>query len=160
MGWRDLSDNMKAAWIAGVSGVLMLISGVTGASQWQRTFTTLVEIVGANPVLRFLALVFIAIGSVGGVFVLLGAYGFRNNRVRTARTVIWFGTGFTVLSLIAFVVYQMRQGGDFPFAGASFLGFLGILLSVVARFKAKPLPRGTSPPTVQRRTTARGPGKL
>ena len=57
MGWRDLSDNMKAAWIAGVSGVLMLISGVTGASQWQRTFTTLVDIVGSNPVLRFFALV-------------------------------------------------------------------------------------------------------
>jgi phosphoglycerol transferase MdoB-like AlkP superfamily enzyme len=141
MGWRDLSDNMKAAWIAGVAGVLMLISGATGASQWERTFETVANLVGPSPVLRFLALVFIAIGSVGGVFVLLGAYGFRNDRVRTARTVIWFGTGFTILSLIAFVVYQWQRGGDFPFAGASFLGFLGILLSVVARFKAKPLPR-------------------
>ena len=141
MGWQDLSDNMKAAWIAGVAGVLMLLSGATGASQWQRTFTTLSEFVGPSPILRFLALVFIAIGSAGGVFVLLGAYGFRNNRVRTARTVIWFGTGFTIFSLIAYILYQLRQGGDFPFAGASFLGFVGILLSVVARFKAKPLPR-------------------
>jgi len=152
MGWKRLPDNMKAAYIAGLAGFLMLIFGVTGASQWERTFGVLLEIAGTNPhpVLRFLALVFIAIGSVGGVFVLLGAYGFSNDRVRTGRTVIWFGTGFTVISLLAFIVYQMRQGGDFPFAGASFLGFVGILLSVVARYKAKPLPRHMDDITIMR----------
>ena len=139
MGWRDLSDNMKAAWIAGVSGVLMLISGVTGASQWQRTFATLVEIVGANPVLRFLALVFIAIGSVGGVFVLLGAYAFREDRVRTGKVLILFGTGFTFVSLLIFTVIAV-QHGEWPFAGGAVVGFFGIVLSVFARLKTRAVP--------------------
>jgi hypothetical protein len=139
-GREPWPDNQKAAAIAAVAGILMLTSGVTGASQWRRTFDLLIEVFGNSPALQFTALVFIALGSIGGIFVLLGAYGFRNNRVRTARAIIYFGTGFTVFSLILFTVFQLRRGGDFPFAGASLLGFAGVLLSVFARFKAKPLP--------------------
>ncbi len=141
MAWRDLPDNEKAAVLAAIAGVLMLVSGVTGASQWHRMFEILLETFGDSAILRFAGLVFIAMGSIGGILVLLGAYGFRNNRVRTARTIIWLGTGFTVLSLVFFVVLQFQRSGDFPFAGASFFGFVGILLSVIARYKAKPLPR-------------------
>lgn len=143
MGWRDLSKNGKAAVLTAVAGGLMLVSGVTGASQWDRTFAILLETFGDSAVLRFVAVVFTGMGSAGGIFVLLGAYGFRNNRVRTARTLIWFGTGFTLISVVLFLVYLLRLGGDFPFAGASFLGFLGILVSVIARYEAKPLRRSS-----------------
>lgn len=140
MTWKNLRDNQKAAVLAAVAGVLMLVSGATGASQWHRTFAILVDFLGPSQILRIIGFIFIALGSVGGVFVLMGAYGFRNNRVRTARAVIWVGTGFTLFSLLLFIVYLLRQGEDVSFAGASLVGFAGVVLSVAARFKAKPLP--------------------
>ena len=141
MKWRDLPDNEKAAVFAAVAGILMIVSGVTGATQWRSTFTVLLEVFGESPALRVLGVAFLALGSVGGLFVLLAAYMYQNDRVRTARIVIWFGTGFTLLSLIVFTAYQLRRGGDFPFVGASLLGFVGIILSVVARFQSKKTPR-------------------
>ena len=139
-----MATNERAAVIAGIAGLLMLGSGVTGASQWRHTFAFLADVLGtsldASPLLRFVAYVFIALGSVGGVFVLLGAYAFRQDRVRTGRLLIWFGTGFTLASIVLFLAIQARRG-DWPFVGAGVLGFLGLVLSVVARIRAKPVPR-------------------
>lgn len=134
-----LTDNEKAALLAIWAGVLMLLSGVTGASQWQRTFQFLQGVFGESLLLRFLQLVFVALGSVGGVFLFLGAYAFRNNKVRTGRLLIWFGTGFTIASLTLFLGLQARHG-DLPYAGASILGLAGVMLSLVARVKARALP--------------------
>ncbi len=137
MAKGPLTDNEKAAILAVWAGALMLLSGVTGASQWGRTFDLVQQVLGQSPALRFVQLVFVALGSVGGIFVMLGAYAFRENRVRTGKTLILFGTGFTIVSLGIFIILQVRHG-DLPFAGASLLGFLGIVLSIAARFKAKP----------------------
>lgn len=139
MAKRPLTDNEKAALLAIWAGVLMLLSGVTGASQWRRTFDLIQGLVGSSPILQFVQLVFVAVGSVGGIFVLLGAYAFRENRVRTGKLLILFGTGFTLVSLLVFLVLAARHG-DAPFAGASVLGFLGVILSVIARYRAKPTP--------------------
>ncbi len=139
MARAPLTDNEKAAILAIWAGVLMLIGGVTGASQWRHTFALVEDVLGASAALRFVQLVFVALGSVGGIFVLLGAYAFRESHVRTGRMMIWFGTGFTIVSLILFVILQVRTG-DWPFAGAGLLGFVGIGLSQMARFKAKPTP--------------------
>lgn len=136
---RPLTDNEKAAIIAAAAGILMLLSGVTGASQWRRTFEYLLSILGDSVVLRLVGLVFVALGSIGGIFVILGAYGFRNDKVRTGRMMIWLGSGFTIVSLVLYVILQVRHG-DLPFAGAGVLGAAGIVLSVVARFRAKPVP--------------------
>ncbi|MEK6851845.1 MAG: hypothetical protein AABY30_04830 [Candidatus Thermoplasmatota archaeon] len=139
MSRRPLTDNEKAGLLAGVAGLLMLGSGVTGASQWRRTFDLILQMIGPNPLLRFTQLVFVVIGSVGGVFVLLGGYAFRENRVRTGKLLILFGTGFTVISLMVFLVLAV-QHGEWPFAGGAVLGFVGIVLSVIARFRAKAIP--------------------
>ena len=139
MSRRPLTDNEKAALLAGLAGLMMLGSGVTGASQWGRTFELIGALIGASPLLRFAQLVFVVIGSVGGIFVLLGAYAFREDRVRTGRLLILFGTGFTVASLVVFLVLAV-QHGEWPFAGGAALGFAGIVLSVAARFKAKAVP--------------------
>lgn len=136
---RPLTDNEKAALMAGIAGLMMLGSGVTGASQWRRTFELVEALLGTSPALRFAQLVFVVIGSLGGVFVLLGAYAFREDRVRTGKVLILFGTGFTVVSLVVFLVLAV-QHGEWPFAGGAVLGFLGILLSVLARFQAKARP--------------------
>lgn len=125
--------------MAVVAGILLLLSGFTGASQWQRTFTFLGEILGASLLLRFVALVFVALGSVGGVLVLFGALAFRRNRVRMGRVLILLGTGVSVVSLVLFLILQLRHG-DWPFAGGAVFAISGVVLSVAARFQAKPLP--------------------
>ena len=138
-GKPPLTDNEKAALLALWAGALMLLSGVTGASQWQRTFALFGDLLGTNPLLRFVQLVFVAVGSVGGIFVIMGAYAFRENRVRTGKLLILFGTGFTIVSLMLFLLLTALHG-EWPFAGASLIGFLGIVLSVIARLRAKPAP--------------------
>ena len=139
MARRPLTDNEKAAVVAAIAGVLLLLSGVTGVTQWQRTFALLGEVLGTSLLLTFVRFVFVALGSAGGVFVLLGAYGFRQNKVRMGRALIWLGTGFTLVSVFLYVVLQVRHG-DAPFAGAGLLGAVGIGMSIAARLKAKPLP--------------------
>jgi uncharacterized membrane protein YozB (DUF420 family) len=136
---RGWTGNEKAAAIAAIAGLLMLLSGVTGASQWRRTFAIVEGLLGASPLLRFVQLVFVALGSVGGVFVLLGAYAFREDKVRTGKALILFGTGFTLVSLVIFAVIAV-QHGEWPFAGGAVLGFFGIVLSVYARLKARAVP--------------------
>ena len=141
-GKAPLTDNEKAAILALWAGALMLLAGVTGASQWGRTFDLVEDLLGRNPLLRLVQFVFVALGSVGGIFVLLGAYAFREDRVRTGKLLILFGTGFTIVSLMLFLVLTALHG-EWPFAGASVIGFLGIVLSVIARFRAKPVPLRT-----------------
>ena len=136
---RAWSDNEKAAALAAVAGFLMLLSGVTGASQWRRTFDFLEAVLGASALLRFVQLVFVALGSVGGIFVILGAYAFREDRVRTGKVLILFGTGFTIVSLVLFLVLAVRNG-EWPFAGGAAFGFLGVVLSLAARIRARSLP--------------------
>lgn len=125
--------------MAAVAGVLLILSGVTGASQWERTFRFVADLIGPSALLRAVAIVFIAIGHIGGLLVILGAYAFREDRVRTGRVLILLGTGFTLISLILFVLLQI-QHRDLPFAGAGVLGVAGIVLSIVARRKARPKP--------------------
>lgn len=140
MARRRWGDNEKAAALAALAGFLMLLAGVTGASQWRRTFEIVEGILGASPLLRFVQLVFVALGSVGGVFVLLGAYAFREDRVRTGKALILFGTGFTLVSLLLFLVIVTRHG-EWPFAGGAAVGFAGVVFSVFARLKARAVPR-------------------
>ena len=113
MAKRRWTDNEKAAAIAALAGFLMLLSGVTGASQWRRTFAI--------------------------VEALLGAYAFREDRVRTGKVLILFGTGFTFVSLLIFTVIAV-QHGEWPFAGGAVVGFFGIVLSVFARLKTRAVP--------------------
>jgi len=139
MASRRRTDNEKAAILAAIAGVLMLISGVTGASQWGRTFILIESYFGTSTLVRFAQLVFVALGSVGGIFVLLAAYAFRADRVRTGKALILFGTGFTLISLLIFTVIAV-QHGEWPFAGGAVLGFFGIVLSVFARLKTRAVP--------------------
>jgi len=139
MAKAPLTDNEKAAILAIWAGVLMLLSGVTGASQWRRTFDLVQQLLGPSALLRFVQLVFVVLGSVGGIFVILGAYAFREDHVRTGKLLILFGTGFTIVSLILFLILAI-QHGEWPFAGGAILGFVGVILSVVARLRAKAVP--------------------
>ena len=129
--------NERAAILATWGGVLMVASGVSGAYQWSQTFAILEAILGSSGVLHIVQLGFVGIGSVGGVFVVLGAYAFWKNRVRTGRFLLWLGTGFTMISLGLLLAVQFIRF-DWPFAGASLIGFVGIALCVLARFEARP----------------------
>lgn len=133
---RPLRSNEKAAITATIAGLLLLLSGFTGASQWHRTFRLVADVLGTSLLLRFVALVFVALGSAGGVLVLFGALSFRRDRVRMGRVLIYLGTGFSVGSLAMYIVLQLLHG-DLPFAGGIGLGVPGVILSVVARFQAK-----------------------
>jgi len=132
---QHMTGNEKAATLAVWGGVLMVASGVSGAYQWNQTFEIIEALLGSWRILALAHLVFIGIGSVGGAFVIVGAFCFWKNKVRWGKLMIWLGTGFTILSLIVLVAAQFIRF-DWPFAGASLVGFVGIALSVLARFEA------------------------
>ena len=78
--------------LAGIAGVLLLVSGYTGVRTVDRFFTLLKEVFGNAAFLIVLAYVFIGIASLGGFTVMFGAYLIWKDRVRLGRIVILIGS--------------------------------------------------------------------
>ncbi|MFO7791552.1 MAG: hypothetical protein R6W73_01035 [Candidatus Saliniplasma sp.] len=141
---RSSKDNETAGLIGIIGGVLMLIAGVTGAANWAKLGEMAIEITGQE----YLAIVFqilVLIGSLGGLVVILGGLlihekimkGDQKTRVTTGIILITIGAGFGLIGLIIFLVVTfMGKDPVINFLAGIGLGFIGLLMSIVARHKA------------------------
>jgi len=118
---------------------LLLVSGWTGARPVNRFFALLEDIFGSRPFLIVLAYVFVALASLGGVAVLVGAYLIWIDRVRTGRMLILIGSGAGFFTLLFFVVSNLRRE-EFSLLLSVLPVVLGIAIGIVARFWAKASP--------------------
>ncbi|MFP4051509.1 MAG: hypothetical protein ACLFVB_07205 [Thermoplasmata archaeon] len=127
--------NRKAGMIAVVGGVLMLIAGVTGASTWREIGDIAIDITGVQS-LGIVFQVLVLIGSLGGLVVIVGGLILQKS-VTSGKILITIGAGFGIIGLIIFLVVTFM--GDNPaanFISAIGLGFIGLILTIVARQKA------------------------
>lgn len=131
--------NEKAGMYAILGGVLMLIAGTTGASMWADLGEIVIEITGQ----QYLGTVFrvlVMLGSLGGLLVILGGiliHGKLAESVSGGKILITIGAGFGLISLLIFLVVTLM--GDEPISiliAAIGIGFVGLILSIVARQKA------------------------
>ena len=125
--------------LAGVAGVLLLVSGYTGVRTVDRFFTLLKEVFGNAAFLIVLAYVFIGIASLGGFTVMFGAYLIWKDRVRLGRIVILIGSGAGFFTLLLFLLVNLRRE-EFSLLASVLPAILGVAIGVVARFLSVPKP--------------------
>ena len=131
--------NAEAALLAGVAGVLLLVSGYTGVRTVDRFFTLLKEVFGNAAFLIVLAYVFIGIASLGGFTVMFGAYLIWKDRVRLGRIVILIGSGAGFFTLLLFLLVNLRRE-EFSLLLSVLPAIFGVAIGVVARFLSVPKP--------------------
>lgn len=134
-----MQRNTQAAILAAIAGVLLLIVGINGVAGVDRIFTLLETWFGTNEALRILAYVFAAIAALGGLAVLFGAYFVYTDRVRVGKLLITLGSGAGILTLILFLARNVAAE-QFSYLYAVLPAILGVVLAIVARFRAKPKP--------------------
>jgi hypothetical protein len=131
--------NDQAALLAGVAGILLILSGYTGVRSVDRFFALLEELLGPRAFLIVLAYIFLGIASFGGFAVLFGGYLFWRDRVRFGRIVILIGSGAGFFTLLLFLLVNLRRE-EFSFVGSVLPAILGVAAGIAARFRSVPKP--------------------
>ena len=133
-----MTNNEKAGIIAMVGGVLMLVAGVTGAAAWENIGELAQGIVG-NDSLNLVFQVLVILGGLGGLIVILGGLLFRKkDKVKFGKALITIGAGFGLIGLVIFMILAlMGEEMVATLVGALGIGFIGLILSIVARKKVR-----------------------
>jgi len=139
MRGRRLKGNDRAAILAVIAGVLFLLVGWTGARSVGHFFALLVEIFGPRPLLLAVALVFVSIASLGGIAVFIGGWLFHRDRVRPGKILILLGTGAGLVSFILYSILLILRPGQILAQEGVVPVMVGIILTVAARAKARPV---------------------
>ena len=145
MAKRLMTRNEQAGLIAIIGGILMLVAGVTGAATWAALGDLIVEVTGSAD-LKMPFQVLALIGSLGGLLVILGGLMIhgkyikmkKDKRVKLGKLFITIGAGMGVIGLLIFLalaLFSADPAGNI--LGAVGMGFIGLILTIVARAKTK-----------------------
>lgn len=129
--------NSLAMYLAIAAGIMLLGVGVSGGVTWETIRNFVVNLLGDHwaLILIFQALVFIA--SLGGISVIAGGVLIGAGRTSTGKLFIMLGTGMGLFGfLIAIAIPGLLQGSAALALGTT-TGFVGVVLSLVARMVAK-----------------------
>ncbi|HID74198.1 MAG TPA: hypothetical protein EYP43_04010 [Thermoplasmata archaeon] len=125
-----------AALLALVSGVLLLISGISGAGTWRSLRVGLENYVALPPNVELALQIIIVLGALGGLTVLAAAYLLWKGLKRTGRLLVTIGVGIGLIGLTLAILLALVNGSLESFLSPS-TGLVGIVLSIVARMLAK-----------------------
>lgn len=130
--------------LALISGILLIIGGVTGSVGLYGLLPWIASVLGLPPeILTTINLVLLVLGfiaSLGGIAVIIGALLVAKERIRTGKLLITLGAGMGLIGFILFVLTMYQSGASI----ASILPIiystpelLGGILSILARFMIK-----------------------
>ncbi|MFO7676765.1 MAG: hypothetical protein R6V50_00015 [Thermoplasmatota archaeon] len=122
--------------IALLAGILLLISGVSGAATWQAIRDFVTHIFYQNIILEIIFVILIFIASLGGISVIIGGLLIGKNKARTGKFFIMLGAGMGLIGLFVSILVALVQQ-SFTIASFFSVGTLGILLSILARIITK-----------------------
>jgi len=122
--------------IAILAGVLLFLAGINGVASMNSIRDFVEEHISSNVIFQYLFLFLIFMASFGGLAVIAGGILIGKDRVRTGKFIIGLGAGAGLIGFIVSLIYGIKEGtlGVFTFLG---MGAVGIILSIVARLKAK-----------------------
>jgi ABC-type multidrug transport system fused ATPase/permease subunit len=131
--------------LALLGGILLLIAGVAGGVGVYAIAFTWIEahIPSLTNVLGILLAVLTIIASLGGVAVIVGGIMILGGRITSGKLFIGLGAGVGIFGIIIALTTGLVQGLSFiasaeaVFATGQTLGWVGIFLSIFARFTAK-----------------------
>ena len=140
-------ENRKWILICIIGGILMIISSVIGSITFFETLFSLIEADVGEDVAKIISLViqilgYIAVG--GGISVIIGALIVAMDHYRLGKFLISLGAGMGLISLIIVFLTGIFEGsivedveGIISEIIHGSYGFLGIVLTIIARIKLK-----------------------
>ncbi len=145
--------NIVALGLAVLSGILLILTGASGpVGLYQLILQKLQSSITDTAVLSFaqtVASILIIVSSFGGFVVMFGGFLVFMNHVTTGKLAIGLGAGVGILWLL-FIAVAIVAGQESPIsliAQHSTLGWVGIILSFLARaFANKPSSSPSSSP--------------
>ena len=128
--------NKNVMIIAIIAGVLLLISGISGLATWEAIKEFVTINIADNAVIQIVFAILIFIASLGGISVIVGGILIGKDNVGTGKFLITLGAGLGIIGLIVSIYYAYIEGGLNVWSFFS-IGFIGLILSIVARMMAK-----------------------
>ena len=130
---RISRENHQASLLAFAGGILLVIAHLSGATFWSPVANEVADALGV-PVWVFLPLIVIA--ALGGFAVVIGGYLIRQGRVDLGLLFILLGVGVDFIGLLI-AIAGVIHGRSGELGATSILGFVGIVLSLGARLRAR-----------------------
>ena len=140
-------ENKKWILLCIIGGILMIISSVVGSIAFFETMFSAIEADVGEDVAKIVSLVIQILGYVamgGGISVIIGALIVAMDHYRLGKFLISLGAGMGLISLIIFFISGIFEGsivedveGIVSGITHGSYGFLGILLTIMARIKLK-----------------------
>jgi len=140
-------ENKKWILLCIIGGILMIISSVVGSIAFFETLFALIKADVGEDVAKIVALVIQILGYVamgGGISVIIGALIVAMDHYRLGKFLISLGAGMGLISLVIFFISGIFEGsiveeveGIVSGIVHGSYGFLGILLTIIARIKLK-----------------------
>jgi hypothetical protein len=140
-------ENKKWILLCIIGGILMIISSVVGSVTFFETLFSYIEDDVGEDVAKIVSLVIqilAYIAMAGGISVIVGALIVAMDHYRLGKFIIGIGAGMGLISLIIFVISGIIEGSILEELEGIVLGiingsygFLGILLTIIARMKMK-----------------------
>ena len=130
------SKKNQAMFIAIIAGILLLISGISGAATWETIKDFVTSQFPGNQVLEIVFVILIFIASLGGITVIIGGLLIGKNNIKTGKFLITLGAGIGLIGLLISVIIAFTQN-SFTIGSFFSIGTIGIILSIIARMIAK-----------------------
>ena len=128
--------NKSAMYIAIIAGILLLMSGISGLATWEAIQEFVTNNIADNAVIQIVFAVLIFIASLGGISVIIGGLLIGKDQVGTGKFLITLGAGLGIIGLIVSIYYAYMEG-TLDIWGFFSIGFIGLILSIVARMMVK-----------------------
>ena len=130
------SKYKTAMYVAILAGILLLISGISGLATWETIKEFVTENITDNAAIQIVFAILIFIASLGGLAVIFGGFLIGKEKLGTGRFLIMLGAGMGIIGLIVSIYIAYVQG-SLQIGTFFSVGFIGIILSIVARSMAK-----------------------
>ena len=130
------SRNKQAMVIAIIAGIFLLIAGVSGLATWETIQDFVTKNIIDNVIVQIVFVVLIFIASLGGISVIFGGLLIGKNNVGIGKFLITLGAGLGLIGLLFSIIVAYIEG-SLTIGSFFSLGAIGLILSIIARMRAK-----------------------
>ena len=140
-------ENKKWILLCIIGGILMIIGSVVGSITFFETLFDLIEADVGEDVAKIVSLVIQILGYIamaGGISVIVGSLIVAMDHYRLGKFIIGIGAGMGLISLLIFLITGIVEGSILEELDQivtetihGSYGFLGVILTIIARMKLK-----------------------
>ena len=131
-----MSKHKKAMFLAIIAGILFFISGINGIAAWETIKDFVTTNIADHFIIQIIFAVLIFIASLGGLSVIAGGLLIGKGKTGTGKFLISLGAGLGLIGLII-AIYIGYSERSLTISSFFSIGFIGLILSIVARLMAK-----------------------